>query len=71
VIAVQLASFDLAGNFSGWSEPETIRRPQFDGFLSCTARAPGRQASGARHLCGAGFTLLVLALRQRGRRRTF
>lgn len=71
VIALQMASFDLAGNFSGWSEPETIRRPQFsDPFIDCAVAAPDARPGGGNGSAGVvAASALAFAAWLRARRR--
>jgi MYXO-CTERM domain-containing protein len=56
----KLAAFDLAGNFSGWSGPQTI-----DAGCGCEVAGGARPAAGGYVLAGIGLAAIAMRRRRR------
>lgn len=60
--ALRLSSLDLAGNFSGWSAPQTLASPEEDG---CGCATPGRRRATAPWLLGVALAVSLVGRRRR------
>jgi hypothetical protein len=65
-LPIRYAAFDLAGNFSGWTEPVDVRMPKTPSCCGCTS---------ASNRSGSWFLIVLVAIslliRLRARRKTF